>query len=157
MVMTPAQSPHALAYSVDVNVDVDAPGLPHMRILDFCAPEKTPTRALPHPDEFLRSLTLGVLEVIAGVREASQLARWLAQEPFLRLVTRANLAARARSARGVPARRPRNQIMSLRYSSPADGVIEASLVVDGVARTRAVAIRLEGLDGRWRATDVAIL
>jgi len=36
---------------------------------------------------------------------------------------------------------------------PRDGVV----IVRGRARTRAVAIRLEGLDGRWRATAVNVL
>ena len=91
------------------------------------------------------------------VREVDQLARWLTEEPYRKLVTRSNLAARARSARGMPARRPVHTILSSRHSSPVDGVIEAVVVVQGPARTRAVALRLEGMDGRWRATSLALL
>ena len=36
-------------------------------------------------------------------------------------------------------------------------VIEAVVVVAGPGRTRAVAIRLEGFDSRWRASSLAIL
>ncbi len=121
------------------------------------APQRTSSHALPDPEPLLRNLTLGVLEVFAGVREVDQLARWLTEEPYRKLVVRANLAARARSARGLPAKRPVHAILSLRHSSPADGVVEGVVVVQGPARTRAIALRLEGMDGRWRATSLALL
>ncbi|MDW4573320.1 Rv3235 family protein [Microbacterium sp. M3] len=126
-------------------------------LADFFAPQRTPSTALPSPEPFLRNLTLGVLEVFAGVREVDQLARWLTEDAYRKLVTRANLAARARSARGVPARRPVHAILSVHESSPADGIIEAVVVVRGPARTRALAVRLEGMDGRWRSTSLALL
>jgi Family of unknown function (DUF6459) len=124
---------------------------------EFFAPQRTPSTALPDPEPFVRNITRGVLEVFAGVREVDQLARWLTEDAYRKLLTRANLAARARSARGVPAIRPVHSLLSVRHSSPADGVIEAVVVVQGPARTRAVALRLEGMDGRWRATSLALL
>jgi hypothetical protein len=124
---------------------------------EFFAPQRTPSTALPDPEPFLRNLTRGVLEVLAGVREVDQLARWLTEDPYRKLVTRSNLATRARSARGMPAKRPAHAILSVHESSPADGVIEAVVIVQGPARTRAVALRLEGMDGRWRATSLALL
>lgn len=124
---------------------------------EYFAPQRTSTAALPDAEPFLRNLTRGVLEVFAGVREVDQLARWLTEDAYRKLVARSNLAARARSARGVPAKRPIHAIMSVHHSSPADGVIEAVVIVQGPARTRAVALRLEGMDGRWRATSLALL
>lgn len=124
---------------------------------EFFAPQRTPSEALPSPEPLLNNLTRGVLEVFAGVRDVDQLARWLTEDAYRKLVTRSNLAARARSARGVAATRPAHQIMSVRHSSPADGVVEAVVIVRGPARTRAVALRLEGMDGRWRATSLALL
>lgn len=124
---------------------------------EYFAPQPTPTSELPDPAPLLRSLTQGVLEVLAGVREVDQLARWFSEDAFRRLVTRANLSARARSARGVPPARPTFVIRSLRVTEPVDGVIEAVIVVAGPGRTRAVALRLEGIDRRWRATSLAIL
>ena len=91
------------------------------------------------------------------MREVDQLARWITEDAYRKLVTRSNLASRARSARGIPARRPVHTILSVRHQAPADGVIEATVVVQGPARTRAVAMRLEGMDGRWRATSLALL
>ncbi|MEN2738016.1 Rv3235 family protein [Microbacterium sp. X-17] len=119
--------------------------------------QRTASRDLPDPEPLVRNLTCGVLEVLAGVREVDQLARWLAEDAYRVLLTRANLATRARSARGVPAARPVHTVLSTRVTSPADSVVEAVVVVAGPARTRAVAIRLEGWDRRWRATSLALL
>ncbi|MBN9224651.1 MAG: 3-hydroxyacyl-CoA dehydrogenase [Microbacterium sp. SCN 70-27] len=126
-------------------------------VAEYFAPQRTATEALPDPEPLLANLTIGVLEVLAGVREADQLARWLGEDAFRALVTRANLSARARSARGVSPARPSYRIVSTHSSSPADGVIEGVVITAGPARTRAVAIRLEGWDGRWRATSLAAL
>ena len=128
-----------------------------LELSEFFAPQRTPSTQLPDPDPFVRNITRGVLEVFAGVREVDQLARWLTEDAYRKLLTRANLAARARSARGVPAIRPVHTLVSVRHSSPADGVVEAVVIVQGPARTRAVALRLEGMDGRWRATSLALL
>lgn len=124
---------------------------------DFFEAQRTSTRVLPDPEPLLHNLTRGVLEVLAGVREVDQLARWMTEEAYRKLVIRANLATRARSARGLAASRPVLSVLSVRYSSPADGVVESVVIVEGPARTRAVAIRLEGLDRRWRATSLALL
>ncbi len=124
---------------------------------EYFAPQRTSSDDLPSPEPFVMNLTRGVLEVFAGVRDVDQLARWLTEDAYRKLVTRANLATRARSARGVPATRTVHQIMSVHQSSPADGVVEAVVIVRGPARTRAVALRLEGMDRRWRATSLALL
>jgi len=121
------------------------------------APQRTPAAALPDPEPLLRNLTQGVLEALAGVRDVGQLARWMSAEAFRALVTRANLATRARSARGTPATRPVHAILSVHRMSPTDDVVEAVVIVEGPARTRPLAIRLEGMDRRWRATSLALL
>ena len=124
---------------------------------EYFAPQPTSVQELPDPVPLLRSLTQGVLEVLAGVREVDQLARWFSEEAYSKLVTRANLSARARSARGVRPSRPVFAILSVHQTAPADGVVEAVVIVAGPGRTRAVAMRLEGLDRRWRATSLAVL
>lgn len=128
-----------------------------MTLHEYFAPQPTPSAELPDPHPLLHSLTHGVLEVLAGVREVDQLARWFNEDAYRNLVARANLSARARSARGVPPARPTFEIRSVRVTEPADGKVEAVVVVAGPGRTRAVAIRLEGYDRRWRATSLAVL
>ena len=51
----------------------------------------------------------------------------------------------------------RRTVSSVHVSEPADGVVEASAVAVGGPRARAVAVRLEGWDGRWRCTRLAVL
>lgn len=128
-----------------------------MTMNEYFAPQPTPRAELPDPQPLLRSLTQGVLEVLAGVREVDQLARWFSEDAYRSLVTRANLSARARSARGVSPARPTFEILSIRVTEPVDGKVEAVVVVAGPGRTRAVAIRLEGFDRRWRASSLAVL
>ena len=128
-----------------------------LEVEEYFAPQRSSTDQLPDPGALQQNLTIGVLEVLAGVREVDQLARWLDEDAYRALVTRANLTARARSARGVPAARPSHRILSIHCTSPADGVVEGVVISAGPARTRAVAIRLEGWDGRWRATSLALL
>lgn len=128
-----------------------------MTLHEYFAPQPTSAAELPNPTPLLRRLTQGVLEVFAGVRELDQLARWFSEEAYRRLSARAGLSTRARSARGTPPARPVFEILSIRETAPADGVIEAVVVVAGPGRTRAVAIRLEGMDRRWRATSFAVL
>ncbi|ANG85273.1 MULTISPECIES: Rv3235 family protein [Microbacterium] len=135
--------------------DSFAPGAAELS--EFFAPQRTSSHALPDPEPFLRNITVGVFEVLAGVREVEQLARWLTEDAYRKLVTRAAMATRARSARGVPAMRPVHTILSVRATRPADGVVEAVVIVQGPARTRAVALRLEGMDGRWRSPSLAVL
>jgi hypothetical protein len=128
-----------------------------LALSEFFAPQPTSTGDLPDPEPLLQSLARGVIEVLAGVREVEQLARWLTEDAFRALVVRANLAARARSARGVAAVRPTHTVLSIRHSSPSDGIVEGVVIVAGPARTRAIAVRLEGMDRRWRATSLALL
>ncbi len=109
------------------------------------------------PEPLLIGLAHGVLEVLAGVRDVDQLGRWLAQEPYRKLVVRSNLATRARSARSLPAVRPVHRILRVKTMSPRDGVVEAVVVVESPHRVRSLAVRLEDAEGRWRATSLAIL
>lgn len=124
---------------------------------EYFAPQRTAADDLPDPSPLIHNLAMGVLEILAGVREIEQLARWLSEDAYRALVRRASLAARARSARGLAAMRPAHRVLATRMDAPADGVIEAVVVVAGPARTRAIAIRLEGWDSRWRATSLALL
>ena len=53
--------------------------------------------------------------------------------------------------------RPIFSIGNAIITQPRDGVVEASVIIRGPARVRAVALRLEGLDYRWRATSFSML
>jgi hypothetical protein len=124
---------------------------------DFFGEQPSCSHELPNPEPLLINLTRSVIEVIAGARELSQLARWITEEVHGMLVKRVILAERARRVKGLPTVRPIIQVGSVTVSEPRDGIIEAVVMVHGKARSRAVAIRLEGLDHRWRATSISVL
>jgi hypothetical protein len=121
------------------------------------AVQPTSSEALPDPGPIARDLALCVAEIMSGARELETIARWVTDDVHRHLHIRASMAARARSATGRAVRRPILRAGSVIVSEPADGVAEVTVVVHTRTRTRAVAIRLEGLDGRWRATSIGVL
>jgi len=72
------------------------------------------------------------------------------------LVREMNVAG-ARQAKGIVPTRPAFSLGAPIITHPADGIVEAVVVANGRARARAIAIRLEGLDRRWRATAIHVL
>jgi hypothetical protein len=141
---------------------------------DF-GPQPTPRSELPDPAGWARGLTQVLVEVLAGLRPSTQLLRWTTDEVYqvIRAATVPTSSGRstrgpapvrgraggARSA-GQPARsagpRPRAVVRSVRACEPADGVAEVSAVVSTPHRAQAVALRLEGHDGRWRVTALQV-
>ena len=112
---------------------------------------------LPDPEPLLRNLTHCVIEVLAGARDLDQLARWVTDDVYRNLSKRVVLAARARRVKGQALQRPAFSLGTVITCEPADGVVEAVVMVHQRARSRAVAIRLEGLDQRWRASAISVL
>ena len=113
--------------------------------------------SLPNPEPLLENLTRCVVEILAGARDLEQISRWVTDDVYRHLLKRVVLSARARQARGQQVTRPTFTIGSISVSEPRDGVVESVVIVRGRARTRAVAIRLEGMDNRWRATAINVL
>lgn len=126
----------------------------HEEFFDY---QPTSTADLPDPRPLVENLTRCVIEILAGARELEQVARWVTDDVYRTLLTRASISARARAARGAPVVRPTFSVGEPRLSEPRDGIIEAVTIVTSRARARAVAIRLEGLDRRWRASAIGVL
>jgi len=124
---------------------------------DFFGKQPSSRSQLPDPEPLLINLTRCVIEVLAGARELDQLARWVSDDVYKHLLTRVVLSARARAATGRRVQRPTLVIGHISMSEPRDGVIEAVVIVHTKARVRAVALRLEGLDRRWRASAINVL
>lgn len=124
---------------------------------DEFARQRSGRAELPDPEPLLRNLTHCVIEVLAGARDLEQLARWVTDDVYRNLGKRVVLAARARRVKGLVTQRPAFTVGRVRIDEPADGVIEAVVMVHQRARSRAVAIRLEGLDQRWRASVISVL
>jgi len=98
-----------------------------------------------------------VVEILAGTREIDQIARWLSSDVYTHLLKRVVISARARAARGESPGRLTFTMGSTVMCEPTPGVVEAVVIVHGRARSRAVAIRLEQLESRWRASAVHVL
>jgi hypothetical protein len=114
---------------------------------DDFGPVPTRSADLPDPVVWSRGLAQVIVEVLAGLRPASQLLRWsttVVHEQIRRLAAQASPELRRTARRPV--------VRSVRVCEPADGVAEVSAVVAGQHRTQALALRLEGGDGRWRVT-----
>lgn len=137
----------------------------------------TPRALLPDPAPLAHRFAQAVVEILAGDRPVAQLTRYATLEVLDQLeravrrrthgiaATPAVLArtvgpAAAPAGGGTPgagagtgaAQAARPRVMSVHLSEPADGAAEACAVISAGPRRRALAFRLEGLDGRWQCT-----
>jgi Family of unknown function (DUF6459) len=117
---------------------------------DAFAVRQTGRRDLPDPTMWGRRLLIAIIESMAGRRSLRQLAPHLSAAVHHGLATDAERAARHRHwVHSASVRR-------VRVCEPADGVAELAAVIRSGTRYRAIAARLEGLDGRWRCTRLEI-
>jgi len=137
--------------------DLAAPGVPSdaedERLTTLTARRPTPGAALPEPRRWTARLAQALAEALAGHRPVQQLLPWTDDEVYATVTMRAATARRRASSAGGG----RPLVRALRVSTPRDGVVEASAVVQAGHRCRALALRLEGLDGRWRCTALEVI
>lgn len=98
---------------------------------------------LPNAAQWSIRLVHGIVEVINGVRPATQLTRWVTPE-VLGLVQQRVLARTM----------PRFCVRSVHVSEPHFGVAEVCSVFGTQNRAFALALRLEACGERWRATNL---
>jgi hypothetical protein len=117
---------------------------------DSFAARPTGRAELPEAAAFARRFVIAVIETATGRRSAAQLSRYTS------LGVQAGLSRDAgQLARLGTAFRPAS-VHSVHLAEPADGVAEVAAIVRTGDRFRAVALRLEGLDGRWRCVRLQI-
>jgi hypothetical protein len=112
----------------------------------------TLSRHLPDPQAFVAKLAQAVVEVVSGQRPAPQLIRHTSPTIYSMLARQAMVAGRRRT----PGPRRPAVVRRVRVCEPADGIVEACAVVVAHGRVRALALRLEGLDGRWLVTALTL-
>jgi uncharacterized protein DUF6459 len=122
--------------------------------LEF-GPQPTPRSALPEPRSWAGRFVQAVVEVLAGDRPAGQLVRWTTEDVFDEVAYRVIPPRSSRSRRNVPAPE-RPVVRSVHVSEPGDGVAEVCALVRRGVRSTAVALRLEGIDGRWQCTAIEL-
>lgn len=108
---------------------------------DFSRRRPTPTRDLPDPMAWSARLAQAIAEIRAGFRPPQQLTRWTTRS-VLDELRRSHASARDRTPTSV-------RVRSVHAGQPADGVVEATAIVTRGSRSRALALRLEGWDGKW--------
>lgn len=102
-------------------------------------------------EAFATRLARAVVEVIGGDRGVHQLMRWNTDEVYADLLRRTSELQRLVPTE-LRVRRIRAQVRSVHLSSPRRGVAEISVHVRHGARSRAIAGRLEVIEGRWRCS-----
>ncbi len=119
------------------------------------------TAELPEVHDWIARLSRAAVEVRAGARPLGQLRRWLSDEVYAQLLR----SSRRRSPRVAEPRRrrapddqpARTTLRTVRTCEVADGRVEAAAVVDDGRRCWALALRLEGADGRWLCTALEVV
>lgn len=121
---------------------------------DDFGPRHTPRENLPAPRPWAGRLVQAIVEVTSGVRPVSQLVRWTTTDVYATMQRR--IAHTELAQRGANGRRVGAIVRSIHIDEPADGVAEVCAVVQHGARCRAIALRLEGFDGRWQCTALQV-
>lgn len=114
--------------------------------VDFFDRQPTSTQDLAPAVPWAANLSRSIAEVLEGSRDASQLTRWVTPEILTRLARRGTLARRYGHSAGATG------VRTVRACHVRDGVVEVTAVIVVREQVRAMALRLEGLDGRWLLT-----
>ena len=102
-------------------------------------------------EAFAHRFASAVVEVMGGDRGPSQLLRWTTERVYADLQRRASLLARTTPGdRRV--RRLRSQVRSVHLFCPSAEAAEVSVHVRHGERSRAIAARIELVEGRWCCT-----
>lgn len=125
--------------------------------LDFDQAEEPPLRPqlrlVTHDetriDRMATRFAQAVVEVVGGDRSAFQLMRWTTPDVYQEVSRRCSVLNQVPAPRS---RRARAQVRSVHLSVPWPGVAELSIHVRHGSRSRAIAARLEVIEGRWRCS-----
>ncbi len=102
-------------------------------------------------EAFAHRFARAVVEVVGGDRGPSQLLRWTTKQVYDELQRRATLLA-GTTPGDRRVRRLRSQVRSVHLFCPSPEAAEVSVHVRHGERSRAIAARIELLDGRWCCT-----
>lgn len=122
------------------------------------AHQPTSSTELPSPNIWSRTFAQALAEVLYGKRPPHQIVRWVTPKfgAYLRSpLLKGDIAkiARESDVRGSD----RVRVARIRVDQPADGVAHVAAVIESRRRSRALAYRLEGWDGRWLCTSANLL
>ena len=137
--------PHHPAPRPRVPLTITDPSVPDWSTEADIGIRHTPARDLPRAAVASRAFAAAILEIMTGRRADRQLRSHCAPVVFGGLQT---LTAAMPEESGT--------LLRLHVSEPSDGVAEVSASFRRDARVAALAFRLQGVDGRWRLTELQV-
>lgn len=105
----------------------------------------TASENLPPAKKAASVLARALVEVLSGRRPVAQLRVHCAPEIYAGLLERP-----------IPGPMSLPHLLTVHVCEPADGVAEVSAVFRRAERVRALAFRIQGVDGRWRITALQL-
>jgi hypothetical protein len=133
-------------------LDQPLPFEPTSRRNQAIAPHTVLRTDLPDPALWGRRLLIGIIETAGGRRPLQQLAALLSHSVATGLGIDFERAAQRRRPHWTHAA----TVRTVRACQPAEGVAELCATLQVGARVRAVALRLEAPDSRWRCTKLQL-
>jgi hypothetical protein len=130
-----------------------------LRLVPPAVPQQ-PATTLPDPGAWTARVGQAIVEVLTGDRSASQLSPYATLDVLEQLERAAGRLLHSRTqwqrrcGQRQPPRRP--TLSSVQVCRVSAGVAEVAAVIDTGVRFRALALRLEERDGRWRATVLQV-
>lgn len=111
---------------------------------DF-APRLTSARELPALTSWTNKFALGVLEIWAGKRPPSQLARWCHTSVYSELSS------------SIGYQKEVGKLRKIYIHEPLDGLCESTATVRFKERLRSMTMRFEGVDQKWLCTNLNLI
>jgi hypothetical protein len=124
---------------------IASPGVPSWSSEADIGVRKTASHHLPPADRAASVLARALVEVLSGQRPLAQLRVHCAPEIYAGLGERPPAPPMA-----LP------HLLTVRVCEPADGVAEVGVAFRRADRVKALAFRIEGVDGRWRITALQL-
>lgn len=151
------------------------PGLPASRPLELVVPPAPSTQdpvpakmpscirvpneegdlvEVPHPISWAGHMARMVFEVGCGERPSAQLKRWVSRDQLSLLCLRGQSFSRHPATRAQKGLSRLRKVRGVQAMQVAPGIIEASAVLVGSARSHAIAMRMEAIGSQWMLTAI---
>lgn len=140
--------------ALDLGPELDPPVVPDSPVLRGADAVLVHPRTRREAHRWAMTFAQACVEVVLGVRPVSQLVRWTTPEIYRELAHRAGVVARAGVHGTSRGRRPpiRPQVENVRTCFVSEHAVEMCVRVRHGQRSRAIAGRLEQVNGRWQCT-----
>lgn len=109
------------------------------------APLPTSAKELPELAPWATKFAIGVLEIWAGKRPPSQLARWCHSSVYSELSS------------SIGFQREVGKLRKIYIHEPLDGLCESTATIRYRDRLRSMVMRFEGLDRKWLCTNLDLI